>query len=178
MTTTVLAALSASGSALPPLIIFQGLKVQSTWRPSIPPTHEFYPWIYANDSGWMKADVFSKWFVEWENKSRTLSEDGNLEPRLMIYDGHLSHMDYATIKHAKENNVIILKLPPHTTDLLQPLDVSVFKSLKEKWGKVLFQRLCKTRSTLSRSEFSNTLSTDEVWKAAFTTESIQNGFRK
>ena len=79
----------------------------------------------------MKADIFHKWFVEWEIKSRTENE-GVLEPRLVIYDGHLSHVNYATICYAREKNVAILKLPPHTTNVLQPLDVSVFKSLKEK----------------------------------------------
>ena len=82
----------------------------------------------------MKSDIFSKWFCEWESRTRIITEAGNLEHRLMIYDGHPSHLNYDTIKHAWINNVTTLKLPPHTTDLLQPVDVSVFKSLKDKWG--------------------------------------------
>ena len=123
--TTVLAAVSASGAVLPPLIIFQGKQVQTTWRPSTAANHQCYPWIYANEKGWMKSDIFSKWFCEWESRTRIITKAGNLEPRLMIYDGHLSHLNYDTIKHARINNVTISKLPPHTTDLLQPLDVSV-----------------------------------------------------
>ena len=34
--------------------------------------------------------------------------------------------------------MIILKLPAHRTDLLQPLDVSVFKSLKDNSIGVAF----------------------------------------
>ena len=78
----------------------------------------------------MKADVFQKWFVEWEARTKTTNNEGELETRLMIYDGHLSHVNYASIKLARETSVTILKLPPHTTCLLQPLNVAVIKSLK------------------------------------------------
>ena len=41
--TTVLAAVSASDTALPSLIIFQDKQVQITWRPSSDPTSEHFP---------------------------------------------------------------------------------------------------------------------------------------
>ena len=119
--TTVLAAAASSGVTLPPLIVFQGKQVQTTWRPSSDPTSEHFSWVYANGSVWMKADVFHEWFVEWEGRTRTTNNEGKLETCLMIYDGHLCHFNYATIKLARETMVAILKLLPHTTDLLQPL---------------------------------------------------------
>ena len=132
--TTVLATCSAAGKALPPLIIFSGMSVQTTWRPNIPLHDENYPWQYATKSGWMEYEIFYKWFKLFEEKTRTFDNDGVIEPRLLVFDGHLSHLWYGTLKLARNNNVTILKLPPHTTDLLQPLDVAVFKSLKDSWG--------------------------------------------
>ena len=38
-------------------------------------------------------------------------------------------------------DVSIIKLLAHTTELLQPLDVSVFKSLKNHWADILLQWL-------------------------------------
>ena len=96
----------------------------------------------------------------------------------MIYDGHLSCLSYDTIKHVRMNNVTILKLPPHTTDLLQPLVVSVFKSLKDKWGAVFFKRPKYKRTALSKAEFSTVLSSDAVWRDALNVNSIQNAFCK
>ena len=157
----VLAAVSASGKTVRPLIIFQGKQVQTTWRPTKNANHEFWPWIYSNEKGWTKVDIFHKWFVEWEIKSKTEHDEGVLETRVMIYNGHLSHVNYATICYAREKNVIILKLPPHTIDILHLLDASVFKSSKEKWGNALYKRLIKIRTPLLRSEFSTVLSSDE-----------------
>ena len=53
--TTVMAACSASGRFLPPMIIFPGQHVQSTWKPTTLATSENYPWIYANKKGWMDS---------------------------------------------------------------------------------------------------------------------------
>ena len=101
-----------------------------------------------------------------------------LEPRLLIYDGHLSHVWYGTLELARQQKVTIIKLPPHTTDLLQPLDVAVFKSLKDHWGDILFQQFSMSRNKLTKSEFATVLSSEDVWKNAFTPENIKQGFRK
>ena len=107
----------------------------------------------------MKSDIFYKWFVEWEKKTRSNSSDEVPEGRLMIYDGHLSHVGFPTLQCVPEWKVMILKLPPHTMDLLQSLDVSVFKALKQKWGQLLH---AKTRSALTKSEYVTAISSDNV----------------
>ena len=47
---------------------------------------------------------------------------------LLIQDGHASHITIELIEMARENNVSMLCLPSHTSHVLQPLDVEVFKS--------------------------------------------------
>ena len=100
--TTILAAVSGCGETLPLLIIFQGKQIQTTWHPSTKPDHKFYPWIYANEKGWMKSDIFYKWFVEWEKKTLSNTSDEALEGNLMIYDGHLSHVGFPTLQCMRE----------------------------------------------------------------------------
>ena len=126
----------------------------------------------------MKLDIFYKWFVEWEKKTCFYTYDEMLEGRLMIYDGHLSHVGFPTLQCTREQKVMILKLPPHMMDLLQPLDVSVFKAVKQKWGQLFHARLKKTRSALTKLEFATAISSDDVWEQSFTKTSIVNGFRK
>ena len=82
--TIVLTTVSANGTILPPLIIFQGKQVQTTWRPSSDPTSAHFPWTYTSESRWKKADVFHKWLVEWEARTKTTNNKGELGTRLMI----------------------------------------------------------------------------------------------
>ena len=175
--TTVLAACAASGMVAPPLIVYSGQQVQLAWRPSVSDPAK-YPMQYAHPTGWMNTDIFFKWFRLWEEEYRTFDAPESIEPRLMLYDGHLSHVGIDTIRHAREFKVSILKLPPHTTDLLQPLDVAVFSALKSHWGAVLFKRLQQVRSRLSKAEFATLLSSDAVWGASFSKENVAAGFRK
>lgn len=78
-------------------------------------------------SGWIEQPTFLKWmehFIEHVKPSRA-------EPVLLIIDGHTSHTkNIEAIEHARESGVIMISLPPHCTDRLQPLDVAFFKPLK------------------------------------------------
>ena len=82
----------------------------------------------CNESGWMTEFTFEKWFLE-VFLPLTKEEAGD-EPRLLIFDGLNSHISYNVAKQAKDNNVHLLVLPPHSSHALQPLDVLVFKSTK------------------------------------------------
>ena len=56
-------------------------------------------------------------------------------PVLLLTDGHTSHINLDVIDLCHENNPILSCLPPHITHALQPLDVVVFKSLKDCFAK-------------------------------------------
>ena len=55
---------------------------------------------------------------------------------LLLLDGHSSHYEPDTIRYAASQNGMVLYLPPHTTHISQPLDVSFFKPLKSYWSEV------------------------------------------
>lgn len=57
-------------------------------------------------------------------------------PIILILDGHGSHIDVKMIDLMKEHQIILYCLPPHTTNILQPLDVSVFRPLKTAFSNV------------------------------------------
>lgn len=66
------------------------------------------------------------------------------------------------IEKAREADITILKIPPHTSDNLQPLDLAVNKSFKDKWDQSLvkWQRL-HVGQTLPKKEFSKLIG--KVW---------------
>lgn len=109
---------SAGGVFVPPMIIFSRKRMKPELKDGAPPGTIFG----CNESGWMKLDMFEQWFDHFLHITKPSKE----EPILLILDGHLTHTkNLNVLNKAKENNVIILCLPPHTTHKLQPLDVGV-----------------------------------------------------
>ncbi|KAF8584466.1 hypothetical protein K439DRAFT_1346210, partial [Ramaria rubella] len=49
---------------------------------------------------------------------------------LLISDGHQSHETLGLLRSAFNSKVLLLSLPPHTTNHLQPLDVGMFGPLQ------------------------------------------------
>eukprot|EP00795_Rhopilema_esculentum_P009817 gene9817-18388_t len=118
--TTTLAVCNAAGRALDPLVVFSGKNLQSTWRGerALKDT-----WYGVSENGWMTSELFASWFDWFAIK---VTE----RPLLLVYDGHLTHVTLPVIERARSEETSIVKLPPHTTDLLQPLDVACFGPLK------------------------------------------------
>jgi hypothetical protein len=55
--------------------------------------------------------------------------------RLLIIDGHGSHITPEFDLFCKEHSIIILCMLPHSSHLLQPLDVGCFSVLKRSYGR-------------------------------------------
>ena len=141
---TVMAGISADQTVLPPFIVFKGKYLMSGWY-----TPHSYPGttMTATESGWMTSEAFFNWFVKF-------CTTVNQRPLLIIMDGHNTHVTYQVIQHAREQDVTLLHLPPHTTDRLQPLDVCCFKALKARWDKAIAKWTTKNRAKrISRPEF-------------------------
>ena len=86
----------------------------------------------------MNSEIFSDWFVNVflpeANKCKPSKYNG---PIFLILDGHVSHTTFDVIKTAKDNNVVMIRLPSHATHLLQPLDLCVFGPLKTYWSQII-----------------------------------------
>ncbi|KAJ8041608.1 Jerky protein-like-like [Holothuria leucospilota] len=123
---------SASGSVMPPYIIFsKGFPGGSYAKDG--PDGALYG---KSDSGFMDEELFLNWFekIFLTKCPQNRSED---DPVLLLMDGHVSHCSAPLIQKAKEENVILFALVPHTTHICQPLDVAVYKSLKVHISKMI-----------------------------------------
>ena len=58
-------------------------------------------------------------------------------PVVLFLDGHRSHTTLGLVEEVRVRGIVFYTFPPHTTHLLQPLDVGVFGPLKHVWSKIL-----------------------------------------
>jgi hypothetical protein len=65
--------------------------------------------------------------------------------RLLIIDGHGSHLTMDFINYCDEHRILIAIMPPHSTHTLQPLDVVMFKLLSTAYSSALTTHLHKSQ---------------------------------
>ena len=122
---TAIECVSADGISISPLIIFKGETLMNSWMPRHPPQG----WKFScNSSDWTSNAHDAEWLRRcFEPATR---EKVNGRTRLLIYDGHDSHISAEFIRHCLDNDIFLILLRPHSSHLMQSLDVGVFGPLK------------------------------------------------
>ena len=170
---TVLECGNAAGRMLPPMIIHQHCCPEGKfWDEG--PTGAVYA---STESGYVDSQIFQQWIDDV-----FLAQVKFLEkPVMLILDGHGSHIKRKVGLHLVAAGVILFVLPPHTTHLLQPLDVALFKYVKGQLDKVANKIRLATMAIgigalqLNKSNF------HKIYKAvheSIAPATVINGFRK
>ncbi|KAI5073619.1 hypothetical protein GOP47_0011632 [Adiantum capillus-veneris] len=123
---------------------------------------------------WMTGELFQAWL---DHLIKSINEHMGFEHRhLRILDGHGSHVSLEVVAKAYDSGIDIVTLPAHTSHKLQPLDVSVFKSLKANFRK---ERAIWQQKTASSQASKGELATiaSKALTLSFTAENIKARFR-
>jgi hypothetical protein len=127
---TVIECISAAGYALPPYIIFKSKTLNLGWAEDLP-----YDWILDHSpNGWTSDEISLRWLKQVLIPGISHSQGGY---RLLILDGHGSHLTPKFDEICAANNIIPICMPPHSSHLLQPLDVGCFAVLKRVYGQLV-----------------------------------------
>jgi hypothetical protein len=133
---TVLASVCADGSALPPTLIYQAKNgaIRDTWVEGITsgehPVH-----VVSSPSGWTNNDIGLSWIKQVFDQYT--KEKCRRSYRLLILDGHGSHVTMDFIEYCHQNRILLAIFPPHSTHTLQSLDVVMFKPLSSAYTSEL-----------------------------------------
>jgi hypothetical protein len=110
---TAIECVSAAGQALPPLVIFKAKHLNTAWIPAQAPPE----WRFSTSkSGWTSDSHAYEWLTTVFEPQTRLSQAG--ARRLLVLDGHGSHMTANVIAYCMENEIDLLVLPPHCSHVL------------------------------------------------------------
>ena len=163
---TVIACGSAAGQVIPPMVLFQGKKLNHTFTiGEIPGT------MYGMGSGWVDTELFEAWFAD-----QFLAYAPKARPLLLMLDGHASHYQPELVRLAAKESVILFCLPPHCTHLAQPLDKGAFSPLKTYWHQECAKFMDNNPGEIvSKRNFSTIFA--QAWYRAMTPKTIAASFR-
>ena len=159
---------AADGKSIPPMIIFSGGFPGGPYQRNGPVNA-----VYGHSpSGFMDSELYYQWFTKC-----FLPHAVKERPLVLLQDGHSSHLSLRLVEKAIENEVVLVCLPPHTTHVLQPLDVAVYRSLKASFSCLVNSaKLLNSNIWISKAKFTGVFKL--AFEESFTMRSIIEGFRK
>jgi hypothetical protein len=173
---TTIACICADGSYLTPSLIYQAASgnIQDSWLQDFDPT-EHKAFFVSSPSGWTNNQLGLAWLkqvFDCETKAKA-----RRSYRLLILDGHGSHVTMEFIKYCDDNRILLAIYPPHSTHTLQPLDVCLFKPLSSAYSAELTDFMYKSQgiSAITKRDFFRLFY--KAWNIAFKKETILRAFQ-
>lgn len=172
---SLLATICADGSALPPALIYQGdsYDLQDTWLEDYDSSSD-EAYFAVSKKGWTNEELGLSWLSKLFEPI-THKKAGNAR-RLLIMDGHSSHVNMRFINFCDVHGIILGILPPHSTHRLQPLDVGIFSPLSTAYSNQIDHmiQLSHGFSRVTKRNFWSMFRT--AWKTALSFENIRSSF--
>ncbi|KAG6980848.1 hypothetical protein FocnCong_v007738 [Fusarium oxysporum f. sp. conglutinans] len=167
---TVIQAINAEGWAIDPFIVVAGQYHLANWyRESNLPGD----WaITTTQNGWTDNETGLEWLKHFD---RCIANRLVGSYRLLILDGHESHHSTDFEIYCEEHNIITLCMPPHSSHLLQPLDVGCFGPLKKAYGREIEHLIRSSITHISKTEFFPAFYA--AFQATVTEKNIKGGFK-
>ena len=174
---TTIACICADGTHLTPALIYQAVSgnIQDTWLQDFDPAiHKAF--FASSPTGWTNNNLGLRWLEQVFN--RETKTKARQSYRLLILDGHGSHVTMDFIKYCDDNRILLAVYPPHSTHTLQPLDVCMFKPLSSAYSAALadFMYKCQGLSSITKRDFFCLF--NQAWQTSFKPKTILSAFEK
>jgi hypothetical protein len=172
---TLLACICADGSYIEPSLIYQSASgsIQDSWLQAFnPDDHQVY--FASSPSGWTNNEIGLAWLKQVFDRSTKLKAGRSY--RLLILDGHGSHLTMDFIEYCDRNRILLAIYPPHSTHTLQPLDVVMFKPLSSAYSAQVasFMERSQGLTSMSKRDFYPMFMA--AWEASFKKATILKAF--
>ena len=141
---TILPTICADGTSVPPTVIYKGEAFQTKWLQENPLDARYGPTKFNmrktkltssrmsyQKKGYTDGEISVAWLEDWDKLTKMKA---NKHYRLLIVDGHSSHYTMSFLEYARNNKIIVVCYPSHSTHVYQGLDVVIFSALKWAWS--------------------------------------------
>lgn len=168
-TVTVCCAVNAAGNSIPPLFVYPRVREQDYMTKGAPPGSK----AVTHPSGWMTSENFERYLLHFIKFVKCNKED----KVLLILDNHVSHIAPGVLKICRDNGIVMLTIPPHTSHRLQPLDVSIYGPFKTYFNQACDDFMVNhPGQTITLKDIAELVG--NAYKRSFTPSNIMNGFLK
>src|SRR5436305_10259834 len=167
---TAIACINSEGCEIPPFLIVKGTYHLANWytESALP-----YDWaIKPTENGWTDNATGLEWIQHFEKHTIQLKKGAY---RLLVLDGHNSHISAEFEEYCKFHNIVTISLPPHSSHLLQPLDVGCFSVLKRRYSQELEIFIKAHINHITKVEFF--IAFQKAYIKTMTKDNIKAGFR-
>lgn len=120
--TTFVGIINAVGTALPPVYIFPRIRNPDEYLNGAPPSSL----ALGSHNGWMTGDLFISVLQHIKYHTNCTTD----QKILLLLDNHEAHITVKAVSFCRENGIVLVSFPPHTSHKLQPLDVGVYGPFK------------------------------------------------
>ncbi len=166
---TVVQCVSAGKKTLPPFVILPGKNIMEAWVINTDMLDDYS--LAVSDSGYSNDALCFHWLKHFDTHSAR-SQVG--EYCMLIMDGCGSHCTLDFNDYCEQHKIVSFCLPLHSTQLLQPLDVVLFRSYKEAHRDVLNKAMRSCCRIFNKIEFLHALK--KMREEAFRDTSIASAF--
>lgn len=146
---TAIECISADGRSLLPMIIWPATTHRANWT-----TYPTPGWHYAHsETGCNDSKISLEWIKRVFDPQ--IKGPANQRPRVLICDGFGTHETLEILEFCFANNILLCRLPSHTSHKLQPCDVGVFAPLKTAYRDEVEQLYREGLDTVGKEHFTS-----------------------
>lgn len=136
------------GGSIKSFLILKGVNILDKWALQNDLDDEVT--LATSDSGYSNDVLALEWLKHFDKQS-SKRQKGRF--RLLIMDGYGSHLTYEFWKYATQKDIILFRLPPHSTHFTQPLDVGLFQPMKHYHAEAVDNAIRLGDADFSRQDF-------------------------
>jgi DDE superfamily endonuclease len=161
---------SATGYHVPVMLIFKGAYHLRKYVKNDLSGDTFFG---RSESGFTNDKLTLAWLEHFNRytEKRTIGRY-----RMLIFDGYGSHITQPFIEYCWEHRIRPFQLPPHSTHLLQPLDVGIFQTYKLNLKKSIQNEVFHGLTEMSKTDFFSIF--QAFSDRTFAPKRIQSAFHK